>query len=314
MLTQDIFVRRSILILPVNNKKFVEKAWLRGADAIQLDLEDSVLESEKDAAREMVRDAIAIAGKGGSDILVRINNSKDYIKDLYASVYPGLHTIVLPKVEDAHFIEEVASILTELEKERKIPVGSIKIGILIETAKGFMNIKKIVNANNRIITVILGTEDFTADLQIELSDDVNAIFVPKIMTLIAARAAGVYPMGLLGSMTNYKDLEGLYKQARIAYKHGFIGSSCIHPNQVPVLNRAFTPSKDEVEYAYKVIEAYEQAQATGKGATSFDGKMIDLPIVNRAYTIIKKIKAIERIEKRKKEALKKIGEEGSEQQ
>jgi citrate lyase subunit beta/citryl-CoA lyase len=304
---QDTYplIRRSVLILPVTKEKFINKAWERGADAIQLDLEDSIADSEKDRARGLVREAIPIAGKGGADVLVRINHNADYTRDLYASIYPGLHTIILPKVEDALFVNVVEGILQTLEVERGMPVGTVKIGVLIETAKGFMNSREILGASKRIVTVALGTEDFTMDLEIEPSDDGTEIFVPKIMTVIAARAAGVKPMGLMGSTANYRDLEGLYRSARAAYKNGYIGSSCIHPDQVPVLNQAFSPAEEAIVKARKVIEVYEKAMEAGEGATSLNGEMIDAPIVRRAYQAMRKAAAIAAMDLRKQEAIEK---------
>ncbi|WP_126424877.1 HpcH/HpaI aldolase/citrate lyase family protein [Brevibacillus marinus] len=298
------FVRRSTLILPVNRPQFVAKSWQRGADAILLDLEDSIPDSEKAEARKRVREAIQIAGQGGGDVLVRINNSSGWEDDLEASIHPGLHGIVIPKVESVSQVNEIETVIEALEKSRGLPVGSIKLGLLIETAQGFSRIFQIATASKRVETINLGTEDFTLDLQMELEDGTELMY-PKMQTIIAASLAGIQPLGLLGSIANFRDVEGLYVQARKSYKFGFKGASCIHPAQVPVYNQAFSPAMEDLDYARKVIEAYEESQQRGVGATSLDGKMIDFPVVKRARAVIERQQAIELMEQRKRLALEK---------
>lgn len=303
-------IRRSTLILPVNRPQFVAKSWQRGADAIQLDLEDSILDSEKAEARKMVNESIQIARQGGADVLVRINNSaQEWERDLEASIYPGLDGIIIPKVESASQVSEMESVIETLEKARGLPTGSIKLGLLIETAKGFTRINEIACASSRVVTINLGTEDFTLDLQMELVDGAELLY-PKMKTIIAARSAGIQPLGLIGSITNFRDVEALYLNARKSYQYGFKGASCIHPSQVPVYNQAFSPTADDLEHANRVIEAYEQSKQQGLGATSLNGSMIDIPIVNRARTVIERHQAIELLEQRKRTALEKMASRG----
>lgn len=304
---QHELIRRSTLILPVNNKKFVDKSWQRNADAIMLDLEDSIPYSEKANARKCVKEAIKTAGLGGSDVLVRLNSEQEeYIEDLKASIYEGLTGIVATKVEHAHQIIDIEERISDLEQERGLPAHSLDVGLLIETAQGFLNMQDIVKASKRAVTVALGTEDFALDLGIEPSTEGDEIQAAKAQTLIIAVANGLIPTGLIGSFADFKDLEGLKKNAQKAVQFGSKGASCIHPDQVTILNQVFSPTSSEVEYAYAVIDAYEEAEKQGSAATALNGKMIDIPVVKRAYKTVARHENIARIEARKKACLDKI--------
>lgn len=298
-------VRRSALIMPANRHDFVEKAWRRGADAIVLDLEDSIIAERKAEARASVKEALTVAGLGGSDVLVRVNPGQDELmRDLEASVYPGLHGVIVPKIEAADEVEQIEAALAALEKSRGMPGGSVQIGLLVETAKGFMRMSEIAAAGRRAATLNLGTEDFTLDLGME-SGNGSELAYPKLQTVIAARAAGLQPLGLIGSMADYKDLSALRLNARESYRYGFQGSSCIHPDQVAVLNEAFSPTAEQVELAHKVVQVYERSAQEGRGTASLDGKMIDLPVAVRAYKVIERQQAIEHMEARKQAAMEK---------
>ena len=298
-MSSNDLIRRSTLIIPVNKQKFIDKAWLRRADAIQLDLEDSIPENEKDSARKLIKKSIKNVGRGGSSVLVRINSEERHLEaDLQASIWNGLHAIVIPKVETVTQVKNVENTITIMEKERNIEVGSIKIGILIETAKGFNNMRELTTCSERIESVNLGTEDFLLDIEAELISG-DELFYPKFQTVINAKAAKIQPIGLLNSMINFRDLEGLKKNAKRSYKLGFKGASCIHPSQVEVLNNFFMPSPEEVSYAQQVIKVYEKAQEEGSSATKLDGKMIDTPIAEKAYRVMKRKEAIDCFEMEK---------------
>ena len=272
--------------MPVNRPKFVAKSWTRGADLITLDLEDAVAESEKADARSYVRDAIAVAGQGGACVAVRINNTDGAMEDLEASVFPGLGLIRIPKVEDTEKLVRIEQRIAELEKERGLEENSVGVTLSFETALGFVCMDRLLSASRRTVAIGLGTEDFTKDLGIELEDP-SVLNYPKFYTVIMARAHNVMPTGLIGSLANFRDLDGMFALARKSYAFGFRGAGCIHPDQVAVLNRAFAPQPEEIEHARAVIAAYEEAKAKGQGATSLNGSMIDLPVVRRAERILK---------------------------
>lgn len=296
-------VRRSALIMPVNVRKFVERAYQRGADAIVLDLEDSIPPAEKTSARQLVREAIELAGRGGSDVLVRINKPFELaVLDLDAAVWPGLTGIVFPKAESPIEVQIVDRLIAEREMARGLPVGSVQIALSVETALGVQHMAAIACASPRAVSLNLGSEDFTRDIGVEPTPDGAEQAYGKGMVIVAARLAGIQPHGLTSTLADYQDLEGLTRSVLQAKRMGFKGASCIHPAQVPILNEHFSPTREEVEYARRVVAVYEEAEAAGRASVGLDGKMIDIPIVERARTVLRRAEAIERLEARKREA------------
>ena len=302
-------VRRSRLIMPVHQRKYVEKAYTRNADAVCLDLEDSVPEQEKLAARAMVREGIALAGKGGSEVIVRINNTRELIMgDLEASVWPGLGAVLLPKCESAEDIRELERHLARLEGERGMTPGSVTINTAIESPRGYLNAEAVFSASGRVDSMTLGTEDFTASIDLVTCPETQAAMLSvRIHLLIAARARNLIPMGLVGSMTNFKDTDEFEKLAALSFKHGFLGSSCIHPGNVEILNRCFTFSSETVAYAEEVIAALDVAYAEGLAAVALHGKMIDIAHYAQAKKVLERHAAIEAHEARKHKARASIG-------
>jgi len=297
-------VRRSSLILPVNVRRFVERAYTRGADAIVLDLEDSVTPGQKTVARTFVREAIQLAGRGGAAVQVRINKPFELaVLDLDAAIWAGLSGIVFPKVEAAVEVQIIDCLIAEREMARGLPVGQIDISILVESALGVEHMAEIACASPRAVSISLGAEDFARDIGVEPSKDGSEQAYGKGMTVVAARLAGIQPMGLTSTLADYSDLAGLTRSAQQAASHGFKGASCIHPAQVPILNAAYSPEPAAVEYARRVIAVYEDAEASGRASVALDGRMIDIPIVERARTLVARADAIERFEARKQAAL-----------
>jgi citrate lyase subunit beta/citryl-CoA lyase len=297
-------VRRSALILPVNVQRFVERAHTRGADAIVLDLEDSVPPREKAAARELVPGSIELARRGGADVLVRINKAFELaVADLDAAIGPGLTGIVFPKVESPIEVQIIDRLIAEREMARGLPVGAIEVSVLVESALGVQHMAEIACASPRVVALSLGAEDFTRDIAVEPSAEGEEQEYGKGMVIVAARLAGIQPQGLSSTLANFSDLEGLARSATRAHRIGFKGASCIHPSQVPVLNRCFSPTPDAVDYAHRVINVYEETEAAGRASVSLDGKMIDIPIVERARTLVARADAIAAREARKQAAL-----------
>ncbi len=278
-------VWRSLLFVPVNVERFVEKAHARGADAIQLDLEDSVPPSEKDGARRLVPEAAARVARGGADVVVRINRPwRMALRDLEASVCPQVQAIALPKVAGAEHIRLVAEVLDELERERGMPAGATKLIAMIETADAFFQAREIAAAHERVVGLNLGAEDFA--LSVGMLPEPDGLYYPKIHTIIAARAAGILPLGFIGTVAEYRDVDAFRQTIRRSRKLGFRGASCVHPAQVPVLNEEFAPSGDEIEHARGLVAAYDAAIAEGRGSVEYRGKMIDVPIVERARELL----------------------------
>ena len=279
-------VWRSMLYVPATSEKFIEKAHERGADAIRIDLEDAVALAEKPRARTLVRSAAKTVARGGADVLVRINRPlRMAVDDLEASVWPEVHGLVLPKVESADHIGFLAEIITELEDERDMQRGHIKLMALIETPRGYSNVRDIANSSERLSAIALGQEDFSAEMGMVEPEGMSLLSYYQTVQ-VAAREAGILPIGYPGSIAEFTDLELFKSNALIARKLGFDGGACIHPKQVPILNEAFTPTDDEIDRSERMVAAYDAAMAAGDGAVAFEGKMIDVPVVARAERIL----------------------------
>lgn len=297
-------IQRSMLILPVNVPKFVEKSHTRGADAITLDLEDAVPPAEKEKARALVRDSIRLAGLGGSDVLVRVNNDEEQIyKDLEATVHDGLSAVFLPKTELPEQVLKLEGMIEKLERNRGLKSHSIKIAIHIESPLGIINLKEIAGAGARLESVSMGVDDYCLQMGIRPSDSAEELVFPMMNIATVARAFNLVPLGILGSVANYKDLEKFRTAAEKSKKMGFAGAYCIHPDQVNILNEVFSPSKDEISWARRVMECFEKAVAEGRASTSLDGKMVDTPIYKQALALLEEARAIGIVEKRKRESL-----------
>ena len=279
-------VWRSMLYVPATGEKFIEKAHERGADAIKIDLEDAVALAEKPRARTLVRSAAKMVARGGADVLVRINRPlRMAVDDLEASVWPEVHGLVLPKVESADHIGFLAEIITELEDERDMQRGHIKLMALIETPRGYSNVRDIAHSSGRLSAIALGQEDFSAEMGMVEPEGMSLLSYYQTVQ-VAAREAGILPIGYPGSIAEFTDLELFKSNALIARRLGFDGGACIHPKQVPILNEAFTPTDEEIDRSERMVAAYDAAMAAGDGAVAFEGKMIDVPVVARAERIL----------------------------
>ena len=285
-------VWRSLLFVPANNSKFIDKAHSCAADCIILDLEDSVPGSELEAARAGLREAVASVSRNGADVLVRINHCEHLSdQDIHAGVFNGVTAIMLPKVRNRLHVQSVCNAISQREKAESMRAGAVRLVPMIETANAYFQALQIAEADPRNIALNLGGEDFAAD--VNMRPDVDTLALPKQQIVIAARAAGLIPLGLMGTVADFQDLKGIRQAAEKARRFGVEGASCVHPSNVPILNTAFSPSKIEVQHAKKLINKYEEALVTGKGAFRFNGKMIDLPAVRRAQMLLKRWAAIE---------------------
>ena len=282
----DRTVWRSMLYVPATSEKFIETAHKKGADAVKIDLEDSVKMTEKPRARDRVRNAARAVSRGGADVLIRINRPlRMAVKDIEASVWPEVTALVLPKAESSDHIGFISEIIAELEYERGMLNGQIKLMALIETPRGYNNVRQIAKSSPRLSAIALGQEDFSSEMGIFEPQEVSLLSYQQNVQ-VAAREAGIIPIGYPGSISDYTDLELFESNVLMARKLGFEGGSCIHPKQVSILNKAFTPTLAEIERSEKILAAYSTALATGDGAIALGGKMIDLAIVTRAKRVL----------------------------
>ena len=287
----DLPYWRSLLYVPVNVSKFVEKAHTRGADAIQLDLEDSVPPGQKSVARNLVKDAAELVSQEGADVVVRINQPlRHAVPDIETCVSPRVSALALPKCNSAGHIQLLAELVDELEVERDMEVGHTKFLAMVETAEAFFELKEIAKSHKRVIALMLGGEDFALSLQMIPSPE--TMLYPKQQAVIAARAAGILPYGIIGTVADYSDHDRYRAMVRKSAQFGFEGASCIHPSIVPILNEGFTPTPEEEGLARRIVVAWDEAEAAGRGSFELDGKMIDVPVVLRAKRVINKCEAV----------------------
>jgi citrate lyase subunit beta/citryl-CoA lyase len=281
--------------VPVNVEKYVDKAHTRGADVIQLDLEDSIPAGEKDRARTLVAAAAPRVKRGGADVVVRINRPLSLaVRDLEHAITPDVSGVALTKIDSASHVKLLDELVSELELNRGMPVGHTKFITMVETADAFARLDEIPRASSRVVGMNLGGEDFALDCDMQPDEDV--LLAPKQRMIVAARAAGVMPLGFIGTVAGFGDWPKFREMVRRSRRFGFDGAGCIHPGQVTIVNEEYSPSDDEVAYARKIIELNEEAKKTGRGSFAVEGKMIDVPIIIRAEKLLKRHEAIKKRE------------------
>ncbi len=285
-------MRRSLLFLPGNNPNMLINGNCLGADAVIFDLEDAVSPAEKDAARILVRNTFRYMDFGNCQRIVRINSADtDYWKkDLDAVLPEQPDMILLPKTGVANDALLVDAYMTELEKKLGMKEGTVGLMPLIETAAGVENAYAIASCTERVKALFLGAEDLTADMQCKRTKEGREIEYARCRLVTAARAAGkeVYDT----PFTDVNDDEGIAVDAQVAKGLGFNGKAAISPRHVETINQVFSPSIEEIDYAYEVMDAIALAKEQGKGAIALHGKMIDAPIVARAERTIAMAEAL----------------------
>jgi len=272
--------------------RMIYKASTLGADAIILDLEDAVPLAEKETARIFVKDSIEQVAAGGVQVFVRTNAFTTGLaeEDLNWAVQADLDGIVLPKAESKDDVLETEKLIAVLEKERELEPGGLVIVPTLETARGVMNAYEIAAASHRVVAVAFGAVDFTREMGINLSKEGTELFYARSHIAVTARAAEVQAIDT--PWIDVADREGLVRDSERGRQLGFRGKLLIHPSQIEPVNKIFSPSEDEVEYARKVVEAFSEAEAKGVGAISLDGKMIDVANFRQAQDLIALAEAI----------------------
>jgi citrate lyase subunit beta / citryl-CoA lyase len=282
---------RGFLFAPGNHARRVEKALSLDADAVILDLEDAVAIAEKPATRSAVTAALTRPRRSALYIRINALDTEFCFCDLLAVVRPGLDGIILPKVESAAGLFAVDWLLLQLEREHGLGSRSVDLIPIIETARGLAAIDEILAAGTRAKRVAFGAGDFTRDLDMVWSRSEIELGYARAKIATAARAAGLEaPLDTV--WVDLSDAAGLEASARTALALGYQGKMCIHPDQIAVVNRVFTPSPAEVEFSGRVVAAFARAEAEGSAAIQLDGKFIDYPIVDRAQRVLDKMAAI----------------------
>ena len=283
---------RSLLFVPAHRERLLEKAPGAGADGLLLDLEDSVPAAEKPAARE--RAGEMLQAREGPSRYVRVNSFEAeggapmVRADLEAVVRPGLSGVVLPKAESAGEIQALEAELDRLESAARIDPGSIEIIPFIESARGVLFAYAVLTASPRVASVCFGSAedgDLMTDLGCGWSPEGTELLYARSKVLLEARAAGIdHPLD--GVFPGLDDEEGLVRDAENAKRLGYRGKTVIHPRQVEPVNRVFSLSKREAAHYTDMIAAFEEAEAAGVGAISFQGKMIDRAMIRKARSVL----------------------------
>jgi len=291
----ELRVWRSLMYVPVNVEKYVDKAHTRGADVIQLDLEDSVPPAEKERARTLIETAAARVRRGGADIVVRINRPLSLaVRDLEHAICRDVDGVALTKIDSASHVKLLDELVSEIEQKKGLEIGHTKFITMIETADAFARIDEIPRASPRVVAMNIGGEDFALDCDMQPDDDV--LLHPKQRMIIAARAAGVMPLGFIGTVAGFGDWDQFRAMVRRSRRFGFDGAGCIHPGQVAIVNEEYSPREEDIAYARKIVAMNTQTLQSGRGSFALDGKMIDIPIIVRAEKLIARHEAIKRRE------------------
>lgn len=247
----------------------------------------------------MLAETIKKVARGGADVAVRVNRPlRMTIPDLEAAVIPGVSALFITKTEGVQHLRLLDEVVTDLEKARGLTVGSIGFGAMIEHPRALSQIHDIAEHAPRLIGMMLGGEDFALETGSVPTDE--TLELPKRLVAFAAQAHDVPMIGILGTVADFSDPAAYAKSAERARRFGFSGGTCIHPGLVAALNQAFTPKAEDVAYARKLIQADAEAAAEGRGSFQVDGKMIDIPVIERARKLIARAEAIERRVKARK--------------
>ena len=286
---------RSLIFVPSNSERYLNKAKILNADIVCLDLEDSVPIAEKDQARQLIKAALSTRSTYRTkNIYIRINSfdSGLIFNDLKAVIQKGIDGIVLPKVNNENEISVVDRILSTLEQEIGIQEKTIKIGASIESAKGVVNSYSIAKASDRVNMLIFGVFDFLNDMRLDYKEGSNneleyAYARSKIP--VDARAAGIEAID--GIWQKIDDISGLKKDASLARRLGYAGKSLIHPSQIEIVHEEFIPSRSEIEWATKVVKALDEESKSGgtRGALRLEGRMIDAVHYKQAKAILEDV-------------------------
>ncbi|NLI14344.1 HpcH/HpaI aldolase/citrate lyase family protein [Pelotomaculum propionicicum] len=278
-------IYRTMLFAPANDLRKVGKALLLNADGTVLDLEDAVALSEKANARNALKEALALPRKG--DVFIRVNSAQtDFIlTDLLAAVTEGVKGLVLAKSESAEEIRQVDWLMEKIEKERGIPAGSMELIPFIESANAIVNAYAIASACPRVSRMFFGGVDYVLDIGTTFSKGGEEIFHARSQLVVASRAAGIEPP-IDTVYPDFKNIEGLVADAKTVRQMGFQGKLAIHPGQIEPLNEVFTPTAEEMAWAKKIVDVFDEQEARGQAVFQVDGKMIEYPIANRARRII----------------------------
>jgi citrate lyase subunit beta/citryl-CoA lyase len=264
----------------------LERARTFNADIIMVDLEDSVPPGEKVNARGMAQEWVLQLRQEGKKVMVRCNSLDTGLTrdELAAVISPDLHGVSVGKTESAWDVLEIDRLITGYESARNLEPGQIKLIVWIESAKAVLNVMSMATASRRVIAIAFGAEDFTNDMGIQRTAQGQEVYWPRANVAVAARAAGI--ASLDSPYVSFRNAEGLRQDAQTARQMGYHGKFAIHPSQIDSINEIFSPRPEDVAYARRVMEAWNEAEAAGRGSLDLDGEMVDVPVVKRAQNLL----------------------------
>nr|WP_312577853.1 citrate (pro-3S)-lyase subunit beta [Sedimentibacter sp.] len=284
-------LRRTMMYVTGNNPANVMDAHLYGSDSVMFDLEDSVSIKEKDSARFLVYNALKTIDFRGVETVVRINGLDTPFgkADLEAMVRAMPDIIRLPKAETEEDIIEVENIISKIEEEIGLEVGTTKLMAAIESPMGVINAYSIAKSSKRLVAIAIGAEDFVTNMKTTRSPGGIELLAARSQLILAARAAGIYALDTVYSDINND--EGFIEEVKLIKQLGFDGKSVIHPKQIGLTHKIYAPTDREIKNALNVVDAINDAEKRGSGVIALNGKMIDSPVVDRAYRVLELAKA-----------------------
>lgn len=283
--------RRALLYVPGDDLHKIRKAITLGVDCICLDLEDGVAANRKVAARETISWALDSLNFGQSEYLVRINPLQSELAqgDLEAVLPSKPMGIVLPKVSHGDQIKSISAQLGEFESENQLPAGSIKLAALVESARGIINLGTIAGSETRLKALIFGAEDYAADIGAQRTESGWEVLYARSAFITYCAAYHLQAIDMVS--IDFKDLETLKIQSLQGARMGFTGKQVIHPDQVQVVQQAFTPTDEEIQKAREIITLFRQHVAEGRGVYATNGVMIDAPTIKTAQSVLDRARA-----------------------
>lgn len=287
-------IMRTNLYVPANNPVFVGKASKYPADNITFDIEDAVPPQDKGKARKMARENLEAAGRNGASVYVRVNgwHTAYTNDDLEAVVWPGLDGITLPKTRNADDVKRLDWKISELEERRGIPKGTVKIAILLETAEGILNAQSCCLASDRLTAAFFGAVDYCCDMRITRTNLAGEQRIARSIVALAARAAGI--IALDAPFADFSNMPDFEKNTLEGCQMGFEGRMIIHPSQIEAAHRLYSPTKEEVSHARKIVKFFEEeGLAKGLAPVSMDGQMVDTPVYVSAQNVLETYREIQ---------------------
>ena len=288
----EIYLMRSLMFVPAHNYKLLDSSVKRDADVLLLDIEDSVPSTEKQQARDNIKEFVKRNDLKSKMIFPRVNDreSGELLKDAYQLTIDGVHGFMYPKATKGEDIYFFGKLLETIEYEKGFPIGTFKIIPLIQTAAAVMNIQEICKACSRVIAVAFGCEDYVTDLKGKHDGAGQSIFFARNIISNGARACGVIPIDTVHIKVH--DLEDLEANLQVAKQLGYEGMLVLNPKELPLVHQYFSPSEEEVSWATEMVHLAEEAIKEGKGVAVKDGKFIGPPMVKMALNILHKQKLI----------------------